>query len=527
MARGGRRANTGGKREGAGRKRNVPNQLTAKRAAEIEATVDKAVSEGRAKPSERLWLLGDLGMNEVMRYRSAGKNDKIDDKTRRAEYKWWMQYTREAYRDAAPFWSPKLAAMAVRADVTVDDMRKDTADPRQRLLEMYLQMRQRARLPKIVEGNSTLPPKQIEQKPSRSTIMAMANSIGTTRTTRTLDDASISASLENSADVRADQTIVFRLITSVAHQTACRGELTILEDSRHRVASAQSSKVFAAASEKRPQPDDEPACSQLDQGLKHLFEIAFRARVQDMELHSKGMGCRLQTAQKGLSEGGTGRVNKHAETGRGGQQLVQQLEPLRPHLCIQVGHACQVAAGPAQACNKSNLDRVNSYPEDDRDGGSGGLCRQGRRSAAGCRNHRHLTVHQFGRKHRQSIVVILCPTIVDLDVLALDVTCVLQPLPEPAQTIRVQIRRCVAEEPNHRHRRLLRPRRERPHGRAAEQRDELAAFHSITSSARASTDEGISMPSAFAVLRLMTNSYLVGACTGRSAGFSPFRMRST
>src|SRR4249920_3387972 len=28
-------------------------------------------------------------------------------------------------------------------------------------------------------------------------------------------------------------------------------------------------------------------------------------------------------------------------------------------------------------------------------------------------------------------------------------------------------------------------------------------------------------PSALAVLRLMANSYLVGACTGRSAGFSP------
>ena len=34
-------------------------------------------------------------------------------------------------------------------------------------------------------------------------------------------------------------------------------------------------------------------------------------------------------------------------------------------------------------------------------------------------------------------------------------------------------------------------------------------------------------PSAFAVLRLMTISYFVGACTGRSAGFSPLRMRST
>ena len=38
---------------------------------------------------------------------------------------------------------------------------------------------------------------------------------------------------------------------------------------------------------------------------------------------------------------------------------------------------------------------------------------------------------------------------------------------------------------------------------------------------------GTTRPSALAVLRLITSSYLVGACTGRSAGFSPFRMRST
>ena len=52
-------------------------------------------------------------------------------------------------------------------------------------------------------------------------------------------------------------------------------------------------------------------------------------------------------------------------------------------------------------------------------------------------------------------------------------------------------------------------------------------LHSITSSARASSVGGTSRPSALAVLRLMTSSYLVGACTGRSAGFSPLRMRST
>ena len=51
--------------------------------------------------------------------------------------------------------------------------------------------------------------------------------------------------------------------------------------------------------------------------------------------------------------------------------------------------------------------------------------------------------------------------------------------------------------------------------------------YSITSSARARSVGGTVRPSALAVLRLITSSYLVGACTGRSAGFSPLRMRST
>ena len=51
--------------------------------------------------------------------------------------------------------------------------------------------------------------------------------------------------------------------------------------------------------------------------------------------------------------------------------------------------------------------------------------------------------------------------------------------------------------------------------------------YSITSSARASKVCGTAIPSALAVLRLITSSYLVGACTGRPAGFSPLRMRST
>ena len=53
----------------------------------------------------------------------------------------------------------------------------------------------------------------------------------------------------------------------------------------------------------------------------------------------------------------------------------------------------------------------------------------------------------------------------------------------------------------------------------------LLGLHSITSSARASSEGGASRLRAFAVLRLMTNLNFVGACTGRSPGFSPLRIR--
>jgi hypothetical protein len=51
--------------------------------------------------------------------------------------------------------------------------------------------------------------------------------------------------------------------------------------------------------------------------------------------------------------------------------------------------------------------------------------------------------------------------------------------------------------------------------------------YSMTSSARVSKAIDTLRPSALAVLRLMTNSNLVGACTGRSPGRSPLRIRST
>ena len=76
------------------------------------------------------------------------------------------------------------------------------------------------------------------------------------------------------------------------------------------------------------------------------------------------------------------------------------------------------------------------------------------------------------------------------DVPALDEADRTKPLPEALDIGRITVRRRRAEKSDHRHRRLLRPCHHRPRSRTAEQRDELAPSHSITSSAVASSASG-------------------------------------
>src|SRR5262249_24441837 len=116
------------------------------------------------------------------------------------------------------------------------------------------------------------------------------------------------------------------------------------------------------------------------------------------------------------------------------------------------------------------------------------------------------------------------PTDRSRHVLALDVPSFIEALAERGSKGRIG--RPGIDESDCRHRWLLRARRERPRGsRAADERDERAPFHSITSSAMASSPGGKLRPKALAVLRLITNSNLTDCMTGRSAGFSPLRIR--
>src|SRR6516162_9307407 len=120
----------------------------------------------------------------------------------------------------------------------------------------------------------------------------------------------------------------------------------------------------------------------------------------------------------------------------------------------------------------------------------------------------------------------VCETEFDRHIAAFDEACFVQAFAERGHNTYTQLRHTGIHKSNHRHCRLLSARCQRPrHGHAAEQRYERAPLYSITSSAMASTSGGTVRPSAPAVFMLMTISNLVGCSTGRSAGFSPFRIR--
>ena len=207
---------------------------------------------------------------------------------------------------------------------------------------------------------------------------------------------------------------------------------------------------------------------------------------------------------------------------------MQQLKPLWSELGADQGDPGGIPARPIETGDMTHSDGIGRGSEDDRNDLGGRDRRPGGDVAAAGQDDRDLAADEIGRQCRQPIVLTLGPAIFDGQVAALDEARVAQAPVESRHIPRPIRRRHAVKRANHRHRWLLCSCRERPcHCRTAEQRDELAPFHSITSSALASSACGTVRPSAFAVLRLMTSSYLVGACTGKSAGFSPFRMRST
>ena len=210
-----------------------------------------------------------------------------------------------------------------------------------------------------------------------------------------------------------------------------------------------------------------------------------------------------------------------------GYEFAQQFQPFRDEFSEEQTDPGDIPARPVETGDETFLNRITTHGEDN------GNCRRrcpgrGDRRNRTCEYHSDLAANQVVRKRREPSVLSLRPAVFDLYGLADHESSFPEALMESGHVIFPFDGRSPVQKSDHWHR-LLRPRREWPSSRrTTEQRDELApGAHSITSSARARSDGGTSRPSALAVLRLMISSNLVGACTGRSAGFSPLRMRST
>src|SRR5262249_5500543 len=284
-------------------------------------------------------------------------------------------------------------------------------------------------------------------------------------------------------------------VGGIAYEPASQDKLPQEVDRRNFMARRQRDKLIAAAKEENVAADQQGVGLQLDEGGKRCVEIAFAASAHDMDLSPEGAcGVRHVIAL------GFGiriiRIEQQADHGGVWHERMQQLESLCRKRSDIPAHARCVAAWSVEAGDQAGCDRIDSRRKNDRNSRGRCLGRQCCRRACR-RQHGHRAQDQIGCQGRKSVVMIIRPAVFDRHILAFDVAGFGEAAVERRCERYVARSYRAIEEPDHRHRRLLRPRRERPRSRrAAEQRDECAAVHSMTSLAVICMISGTARPSA-------------------------------
>jgi len=212
--------------------------------------------------------------------------------------------------------------------------------------------------------------------------------------------------------------------------------------------------------------DAERVHSLPNEARESRIDIAVAARLLDVELLPECARGRLNVCRLGVSIWIT-RIDEKADCNRAWHQLFQQLQPFRSERVGLEAYSGDIAAGSVEAGNEPKFDRVATIRENDGNGRGRSLGWGCRRCAAGRNDCGHLAAHQFGRQRWQSVVLTLRRAIFDCDAVALDISGFVEALQERAEVAIINMH--AAEIPDHWHRRLLRPRRERPRcGRTAE-----------------------------------------------------------
>jgi hypothetical protein len=142
-----------------GRTPEVPNKFHSERAAAVERS-------GKRLPPANLLIIAENSMAMAARYQP-GTKDNPNTEHNEERYAFWLDRSREALRDAAPYYSPKLHAIGMAATLSVDD-KAGRVDPREQMWQTYKAMRERGEIAmKTIGSTETSPnsgPADIEAK---------------------------------------------------------------------------------------------------------------------------------------------------------------------------------------------------------------------------------------------------------------------------------------------------------------------------------------------------------------------------
>src|SRR5262245_8981510 len=239
------------------------------------------------------------------------------------------------------------------------------------------------------------------------------------------------------------------------------------------------------------------------------FDAKLRSRGQDLArlLHSAGKSS----------------IANDRQPAKARQRLAPQFETLADKVGRLDRQSSDIAARPREARDQTAPHRVGVDGEDDGDRG----CRPHDGWDGGAERDDDVNLHpdELGGDFGVPVEAIIRPAILNREVAAFGPAKLAQPFQKCGVPLALADTWRHADISDCRHF-LLRTRCKRRRNRSrAAKGDELPPPHSITSSAVASSVGGTVRPSNFAVCKLMTSSNLLDCITGRTAGFSPLRMR--
>jgi hypothetical protein len=153
----------------------------------------------------------------------------------------------------------------------------------------------------------------------------------------------------------------------------------------------------------------------------------------------------------------------------------------------------------AKSFDQTDSNRIGTLHKDDRDGLSCRLCRKRAKRALKNNEHGDRASDQFGDEDRKLVVSAIAPAVFDPQVFAFNKAVITEALVKGSEILPRQFRRVEMNKADDRHCLLLCCAGERAKGGHAgtDEREEVTSpHHSMTSSARASSDCGTVMPSA-------------------------------